>query len=1144
MSFPSTAEGITRYLRSKSVTTKEIYDVSVAALNGQYNIYFPNGHIFVLELIIDRWNDVKHTEFRKDAGIWKLWNLLWDMVSSEDHKKKLLKNLRIVTLVQLTFEDMEEGDEQLCELVYEMVKSSNSCMITAVSPEIALGLLGKVIDIVLSCEFKGLNNRKQAIISEVLTFTDLNNCTEVSKKVSNAYCSELLLPSLKYLNQVADNEFDSISKVLSEFMRRFLFESSRELTVALKNFTELHKSVLTSELIILLFTKCITEGYTDSKILESILKIFIDVDPPVCADLLATLNSHRKNVSQEFLESLFATVFEAKDWEIVKSIIEMDIEIGILKTKELMESMEASGSDSKICLWNSVVNCHVNAREFTNLLNIWKEYCGKNTSSIFLTDQKMTDVISKSVPVLSTTQTRTIITDLVDAIVSENDVYSVRILQVIVAGLKMLSYTQSLEYRIYISKLFELEGLDAPEFWQLKYHILELYDDLLPVMKFNSDEVTRLITSEKKNHSSELFFTLFKFYELQSFEISPVIDEFMLFVDKLDSNDISSVLQTLFTRWSTLMNSSFGNDNISRLVKKLLQNHIEILPVLFDEEDFFEESNIVHTIVSQLTDDLDSAINLHYLLEVPIQCLNKNVRLTILDSVIEKEVLKQVDVDLVCHVLKNPTSRSKIETDCQAMLSFVGNQFFQFSLVNPVITTVWESLLLQKNDSKLAHSINTLLELIESGLSQTFNYETYSLVHLVLESSYESALPLTELKTKYIQYLIYNIKHHTGDMKSLAWLLKVLFVQATKSQSKVIIPPLFSNDIPLPADTEVQSAYFMVSTLTYNDKLEYLLAQYLILRERGVSKDMLLDAIKSIVSRKIVEIDEDYNTAFQVICDTIPAVSAKNSGAVLEVFQLFTQFVTKENTIGKHIFVRSISNLLTNYSQSVIETKDILSFVAFLNDLLVAKPFLFTQYCCEMLFPLVSTILLENTTYTSCSKNGANVENGEHSCGDDIILICTRMLSSLLLFHRYKLSNRTHLVNVVICQLLDILSDAKLHALSVESAKGISRFICNYCEPSNVKGNKQSTLSSAISNVKRSLRKHLPVILLQFIKLSISKPFPMTLKKELMLAVYAIFDLLSQTEMNLINANLDNNGRSYFKTLHADYKKSGKWHDD
>lgn len=1140
----NSAESLTRFLRSKDISTQEIYDISVSLLEGKYDIYFPQGHIFILELIIDRWNDSKNTKFRGDTNIWEAWRLLWPTVKSDDHKKKLLKNLRIVQLINQTFNEMNYGDSKLCALIYEMLKSANACMITAVSPETALKILGRVIDVVLSCDFvSDAANKKQLIISEVLSFTDLANLTEVPKKVSPVYCSDLLLPSLKYLQQertVEDTSYN-ISSILSNFMKKFMFESSRDLTLSMKDFISLHKESLTADICLQLFTNCIIVGNCDSKTLEVVLKLLIDINPTLCSSLLATLNSHKKSVSQEFLESLFDSVIKNKDWDIIKRIIEMNIEIGILKTKDLMELLEIADDDSKLKVWSSLINCHVNAREFTNLLAIWQDYCKVNTLSVFIKDSKLTAVISKNVAMLSATQTRTLITDLVDVIMSQNDIHSVKVLQVIVLGFKALSYSHSLEFKFYLSKLFELEDFYAPEFWQLKYHILELYDELLSEVSFSVKDITTLLELDEKDFSSDLFFTVFKFRELKSFDLSPFLSRFLKYIEGINEEELKLVLLQLFTRWSTLVDQLFDKNSIIHLVKKVLQ-HTEILPELFEKEDFFEEGNIVHALVSEFIDDTCSELYLHYLLRVPIQCLNKNFRLKILDRIIEKKELKQIDVKLLTRVLGNPTFRSKIETDYQTMLSFVDNPIFQYKMENPVINAVWKNLLLQRKDSKSATNIDTLLQNIQNSLSEPFSKSTYALLHAILSSSKDTEASFNVLRRQFISCIIDEIKNYSGkDEQLLAWLLKVLFVQVKDSATKITIGPLFSAESPIPANVDVKAAYFAVVTLDFNDKIAYLLAQYMVLVEEGAPKELLLNALENKISTRMSEDLADFNFALQLISNTTQVLESEYSDAVIDLFKLFAGYISKENEIGKRTFVSTISHIVTNYSRDVISTHGLLSLMSLINDLLVTKPFIFSQYCTELLFSLTSKVL---DNYTSVSINAGIVsEVNSEGSADDIVISCTHILSSLLMFHRFKLSNRSHLVNILICQLLELLADSN-RGLTLNSAKAVTRFICNFCEPSNVRNNKQSSLSSAVSNVKRSLRKQLPVILLKFIKLSITNPFPVTIKKELMLAVYALFDLLSQTEMNIINASLDSNGRSYFKSLHADYKKSGKWHDD
>lgn len=79
---------------------------------------------------------------------------------------------------------------------------------------------------------------------------------------------------------------------------------------------------------------------------------------------------------------------------------------------------------------------------------------------------------------------------------------------------------------------------------------------------------------------------------------------------------------------------------------------------------------------------------------------------------------------------------------------------------------------------------------------------------------------------------------------------------------------------------------------------------------------------------------------------------------------------------------------------------------------------------------------------------------------------------------------------------------------------------------------------------KHSLRKHIPILLVKYIHLSVHTPFEESIRKELLAATYSIFDLLSPIELNTINGMLDNTGNQYFKSLYAEYKKRGRWNED
>lgn len=133
---------------------------------------------------------------------------------------------------------------------------------------------------------------------------------------------------------------------------------------------------------------------------------------------------------------------------------------------------------------------------------------------------------------------------------------------------------------------------------------------------------------------------------------------------------------------------------------------------------------------------------------------------------------------------------------------------------------------------------------------------------------------------------------------------------------------------------------------------------------------------------------------------------------------------------------------------------------------------------------------------------------------------------------------------------MELVFESKRYNLTGVSAKALSRLITNLCEPTNVSSatsandRNSNVLSSKIALVNKPVRKYLPMVLIKFIKLSISTTLDGTIRKELTPSIYSILDLLSQNELNMISGMLDNAGKQYFRSFYGEYKRVGKWQDD
>lgn len=558
----------------------------------------------------------------------------------------------------------------------------------------------------------------------------------------------------------------------------------------------------------------------------------------------------------------------------------------------------------------------------------------------------------------------------------------------------------------------------------MKYHILEIYDDLLSPDHFKNLDLETLIQLDENEYSSDLFFTVFKFRELQIFDLSLIIKKFMTYFKRLDSKSTTDVISSLFHRWSTIVDLTFDKPDIEFLTSSLLKQDSSLVFSLFESEDFFEESNIMHCLVSHLVNELNDLVSLHYIMKIPIQCLNKNFRLSIIDKITAKSTLKQDDVDVLGHVLQNPTFKSKLETDYETLLKFSTDPIFQYDLCNPVITRVWENQLLQMKDEKSSAFINQTLDNITKSLKEKSSHETYNLAHLILSASSSDSHKVEELREEFIKSLIDNFKISLKDNTLVAWILKLLFVQLKDCKNKrsikelLAVPEIFSDDV------NVLSSFFLVNSLEYDDKLEYLLAQYLLLRQKGASKGMLLEAVENSISQRSLSGFEQLNSAFEILVQTLPDLTLENSQPLLELLELFFKILTKDNHTAKPIFVRSISMLLNNYSTEKVNSADLTTFLSVIRELLVSKPFLFSQYCIELLFPLVTKITMANTVADdSLNINSKATSKKIDHARSEVFIECTHLISSVLIFHRYQLSNRNHLVNVVLCQSIELLAD-------------------------------------------------------------------------------------------------------------------------
>lgn len=1160
MDIPSSTDALTKLLRSKDTSIGEIFDI--VSQFDHLDLYFPNKEVFVLELIGDRWNDQKLVAFKKDYRIWRLYSDMWVALGDEVILKKLFKHLKFVPHLIKT---LQVVDSDISQFLYELKKTCllvNSTLTIAVTLENANIIMGRILELLQRVpEEEYVRESRNDLLDQIKTLTDINNVLEVTTKISTNYCNELLFPTIQYIARFGSETSDPGISFLTENLGRYLFSPSTDTVKLLEDFVAKKRNRFTPDVALVLFQKSISfmakQNITQ---LEKIFSIIVELQPSLSAMLLKELSLSKKTMSQEFLENLLQNaiatassdnLYDSDFWSLIFHVLDLDIEIGIQNTDQLLEiisKQKDAHKESTQLLLAKIVTCHSNAREFPQFLNKWESYCKHNgNSSLFLlTDPNFTETISRNISTLSIVQLKSIISQAITKIDKDcGNKTAIMVFKVVLRGLPRISYTILTELKGMFPKVFEIDVQKISELWEVRYLIMEVFDDIVPTETLESLDRETDAFINKSVVPKELFFYFFKLREYKKFDISLIISKFMDFFRTLDEQVRGQVIKEIFINWSTLINLTFPKDDLSYLINSLLSNeHIGLLDILFTDDNIFEEPNIMHCIVGKLSNSFENQIGLSYIGKIPLQCISKSIRIDLIDNISSKKLITEIDMQILNHVLANPTFKANIENNLDSLYYLMAQKINRMTYENEVFEKIWNNHLSQLKEEVTINFFENALKVLCEGIEKDeFDVVYFQMAYLGLKTG--NMHMFENLKTKFVQNSLRWISEKSIKQNTpvLSWLLRCLYF-VFKSDEKYIpqdasMQLILSSITKMPAailshmEKDLIVSIFLLYSVLYMDDLEYLFAHYLVIREAGVDAELILPGIRGVINKSLKGNVDEFNNAFAITISSFGTDHHNYIEGLLELYEVQIECLNKDNIVGTHLFVKSISEFYTNSINFRCAKEGVLKILGTIQTLLISKSWLFSQYCIEMMFPMCLNLII---LYVKSPNDS-----------DDIFVSTTKLISNVLFVHRVKLSSRHHLVNALLCEYLELLSTYKSTLSTARSARSLSRLISNFCEPANIlktQASKRNDLTSKMSILKRSLRKYLPVLLVKYIYLSISSGFDPLVRKELTNAMYSVFDLLSPNEIALLNGALDNAGREYFRSLYASYKKMGKWHAD
>ncbi|KAL6940032.1 hypothetical protein ACO0QE_003910 [Hanseniaspora vineae] len=1133
-SLPTNSETLSKYLRSKQIKVPELISIVDKSYNG---IYFPRGDLFVFELLVDRFNEQSNNTFLGNAEIWGLFNNLWDKVLCNYEATFLIRVYKKLRMYQIltNLQPMLSGNSALESQVgsfLDKVKES-SLSVDLPQPDMAFKLV---------CGFAQQTPVSVDTIDKLLLVVDFD-----SKADQSRFLQYLCFKAPRSLLDLLALDDTKITSILYSFvLDTGKVDGPQTLTKLLEK-TIKTATPKDSATLVKLFEMVVK---SNSSFTESVFQQISKISQNTVPELLDSLaHITKKNlISEEILNEVLTATLSSDNiqWALVTDVLKLNIELGIKNSTLILENVEKA-STTLTSVWEQFVQCYVNAREFhvfvTDVLQTFSE---KHSNSKLIFDSQYASIISKCVSNLSSTQLLSTINKLLDA---------PQLLLLIIRGsfnpvslqyIKDSSDLKTVLHNIIFSDTFTQSAESTN--WELIFNVMELYYSC-----FNSQEDTddikdhyeSLVKTQQQQTARQQcrysFFTLFKLRELIDLPDKLIFQRFMDWFSTV-STDKEAILFDLFTRWSSLINFVFDKTNLNFLCDELVTKYPNVLHRVLtastaDSNDFFEEEEVIYELVSIISNSIIEKrefSSVDFVCSIPVQCWNKNIRVALINFLAEN-LQHLSNNNAIIYLLKDsPTFKSTIETNFSELTKSLefGSDIFECVWANHL--TRWKESISYLNES---------LSILTKNFENDDCALKASLVVILSSHSVNDGMFIESLDKLLHAFVAYCYQTIQSKETSIVYLYKILSSCEFLNKEEFIqdkIKPLFDSDtlgtfsveiekLDLANEARVCDIFSLyLTTLSTESEILTGIAHYLVLKSNGFNPQGFSAFIKNSTKSDAELFQGIFEKTVQII-----GTCGNYKLPILEVYQSLLEHIPSKNEKLVMPLARSVGQLIS-WSDDQPSVAPLVPVLETIKNLVITQQWVFSQYTIESLFPLCCK------TVSQCNPNN------ETELGN-IIEVTTQLLSIVLNFHSFRLTNRYHLINSIICFYMDVLSNSS--HVSVNAVQNVSRLIINYCEPSTsstVSKNSDAGLHSKVSLLKKNLRRSVGPVLLKYIKLCVSNfnPLSNSVRKELIGSIYSVFALLSQDELVTINASLDHAGKTYFKKIYEDFKTNGKWRED
>ncbi|CAN3475156.1 hypothetical protein DICA0_C03180 [Diutina catenulata] len=467
---------------------------------------------------------------------------------------------------------------------------------------------------------------------------------------------------------------------------------------------------------------------------------------------------------------------------------------------------------------------------------------------------------------------------------------------------------------------------------------------------------------------------------------------------------------------------------------------------------------------------------------IPAESFTKTQRAHAIDILYKKSIGDDqlAPKQALKQLLVRVTSQSELESNFDCLVTFCGAATEETRTITfDIASQIWRHHL---------HFTPTYVEQALKRLTRKEKSISAEMKASLVVLSTPSDLPAwTALKDQFVANITRQLKKET-DTGNLTWLIWGLILT-------VDTPSILEVARKIPATAHsVQLALYTLMAKVY--PVEATNAVYMVTLAYTLNSAEALGPYLARLSPAV------FNTVMNFVLASLPEADDAARGIVTEM----VSSLTKSNPESIQLFSAALSAMMGDPRLLPV-----------LDTALSTKGWLFNQYS------------LEQTLVYICS------------CSSDSYLDATKTMSSVVLFHRYRLNQRHHMVNAVFVALMEQLASDKALGTSKVAAAAYARLLSNLCEVKAPSGASTDTLTSAAASIKKELRRHVGMLLVNYIHLSLSRHFTEAVQAEITPGIFAVFDVLSAGELQLVSSTLDGAGKAYYRTLYHRYKEQGKW---